>query len=78
MIYSRLQTLQKITKIVDYELANGEVYDGVRHVEGMSHSEIVATSIYFIDRDDDTSGKNLLFKRVFHCKKLGYIGSNID
>jgi len=39
-----------ITKIVDYELDPGQSYDGVWHVEGMSHEEIVATAIYFIHR----------------------------
>ena len=73
----RGQTLQVITKIVDYELAHGEVYDGVWHVEGMSHEEIVATAIYFIDRDDGISGGNLLFKRPFHRQEVGYIASNI-
>ena len=49
----RGRRLQVVTKIVDYELAPGETYEGVWHVEGMSHEEIVATAIYFIDRDED-------------------------
>lgn len=44
----------------------------------MSHEEIVVTAIYFIDRDYDISGENLLFKRIFHRQEIGYIGSNID
>merc|ERR1711865_602878 len=43
----------------------------------MSHEEIVATAIYFIDRDDGISGGNLLFKRSFHRQEVGYIASNI-
>lgn len=60
------QRLQVVTKIVDYELGPGESYEGVWHVEGMSHEEIVATAIYFLHRDDDVSGGNILFKRAFH------------
>ena len=61
----RDQRLQVITKIVDYELKPGQTYEGVWHVEGMSHEEIVATAIYFIHRDDDIKGGDILFKRSF-------------
>ena len=57
--------LQVVTKIVDYELGPEDTYEGVWHVEGMSHEEIVATAIYFIHRDDDITGGNILFKRAF-------------
>ena len=46
--------LQVITKIVDYELQPGQSHEGVWHVEGMSHEEIVLTCLYILDRDDDT------------------------
>ena len=57
------QRLQVITKIVDYELGPGQSYDGVWHVEGMSHEEIVATALFVVERDDELDGGNLLFKR---------------
>mmetsp|Transcript_20943 Transcript_20943/g.31928 ORF Transcript_20943/g.31928 Transcript_20943/m.31928 type:complete len:720 (+) Transcript_20943:85-2244(+) len=59
----RGQRLQVVTKIVDYELASGQTYEGVWHVEGMSHEEIVATSLYF-ERDDYIKGGNIMFKRA--------------
>ena len=74
----RGQRLQVITKIVDYELAPGQSYEGVWHVEGMSHEEIVATAIYFIDRDEDIVGGNILFKRAFHMEEADYVFSNVD
>ena len=73
----RGKRLQVITKIVDYELGPGKTYEGVWHVEGMSHEEIVATSIYFIDRDEDIVGGDILFKRAFHRDEATFIFSNI-
>lgn len=71
------QRLQVIIKIVDYELAPGESYEGVWHVEGMSHEEIVATVIYFIHRDADIKGGDILFKRAFHKDEAEHIFSQI-
>lgn len=73
----RGKRLQVITKIVDYELQPGQSYEGVWHVEGMSHEEIVATCIYFIHRDDDIKGGDLFFKRAFHKEEASYIFSNV-
>ncbi len=59
-----------ITKIVDYELSPGgatapaQEYEGVWHVEGMSHENIVATALYVLDRDPALVGAELLFKRA--------------
>jgi hypothetical protein len=66
----RGQRLQVITKIVDYELDDNKSYEGVWHVEGMSHEEIVATAIYVLERDDDIIGGNILFKRAMHGTEL--------
>jgi hypothetical protein len=74
----RGQKLQIVTKIVDCELEPGETYEGVWHVEGMPHEEIVATAIYFIDRDDDIHGGNILFKRAFHRQEADCIFSTIS
>mmetsp|Transcript_34295 Transcript_34295/g.67426 ORF Transcript_34295/g.67426 Transcript_34295/m.67426 type:complete len:683 (+) Transcript_34295:84-2132(+) len=67
------QKLQVITKIVDYELKPGQTYEGVWHVEGMSHEQIVATAIYFIHRDDDIVGGDILFKRAFHKNESNFV-----
>jgi len=74
----RGKQLQVITKIVDYELSPGQTYEGVWHVEGMSHEEIVATAIYFIDRDDEIEGGDILYKRAFHKQEAEYIFSSVD
>jgi len=73
----RGKEVQVVTKIVDYELGPGETYEGVWHVEGMSHEEIVATAIYFIDRDDEIEGGDILFKRAFHKEDATFIFSRI-
>eukprot|EP00980_Cylindrotheca_fusiformis_P013396 scaffold3411_cov82-Cylindrotheca_fusiformis.AAC.2 len=74
----RGKQVQVVTKIVDYELSPGQTYEGVWHVEGMSHEEIVATAIYFIDRDEEIEGGNILFKRAFHKREAEYIFSSVD
>mmetsp|Transcript_9918 Transcript_9918/g.14793 ORF Transcript_9918/g.14793 Transcript_9918/m.14793 type:complete len:393 (+) Transcript_9918:453-1631(+) len=67
------QRLQVITKIVDYELDAEQKYEGVWHVEGMSHEEIVATAIYILERDENIVGGNILFKRAIHASEAGYL-----
>jgi len=71
----RGQKLQVITKIVDYELGPSSKmsYDGVWHVEGMSHEEIVATGLYILERDEDITGGSLLFQRAFFENEAGYM-----
>ena len=59
------QTLQVITKIVDYELWKGRVHSGVWHVEGMSHEHIIATGVYIAARSPCVQGGSLLFQRPF-------------
>jgi len=74
----RGQRLQVITKIVDYELEPGRSYEGVWHVEGMSHEEIVATALYVVHRDSEIVGGDILFKRAFHRREAEYIFSSIS
>eukprot|EP00980_Cylindrotheca_fusiformis_P019376 scaffold6651_cov99-Cylindrotheca_fusiformis.AAC.5 len=74
----RGKQVQVVTKIVDYELSPGQTYEGVWHVEGMSHEEIVATAIYFIDRDEEIEGGNILFKRAFHKREAKHIYFRVD
>lgn len=73
----RGQKLQVITKIVDYELKPGQSHEGVWHVEGMSHEEIICTCLYILDRDDDIKGGELMFQRAFHRDEANYIFSNV-
>lgn len=68
--------LQVITKIVDYEISDTKSYEGVWHVEGMSHEEIVATCVYVLDRDEDLEGGNILFKRAYHTNEVGFIAGH--
>ena len=62
--YNDADNTQVITKIVDYELHPGQSYEGVWHVEGMSHENIVATVLYILDRDTELEGGDVLFKRL--------------
>lgn len=61
--------LQVMCKIVEYEIQPGDEmgagYEGVWHVEGMSHENIVATAVYTISRDKNIKGGDLMFKRAF-------------
>jgi len=60
----RGRTLQVITKIVDYELGGDQSFEGVWHVEGMSHENIMATALYILDRSPELEGAELMFKRA--------------
>ncbi|GMH35068.1 hypothetical protein BSKO_02936 [Bryopsis sp. KO-2023] len=59
----RNRELQVVVKIVDYEFAPGKLFEGVWHVEGMSHENIIATGLYVIERAGCIEGGDLLFKR---------------
>ena len=74
----RGRRLQVITKIVDYCLKPGESYEGAWHVEGMSHENIVATSVYVIDRSPALQGGELRFKRAFSADEGAFIGYNVS
>ena len=58
-------SLQVITKVVDYELGEEAAYEGVWHVEGMSHENVVATCDFVLARDAAVEGGEILFKRAF-------------
>ncbi len=59
----RNRNLQVVTKIVEYRVNQEENFDGVWHVEGMSHEEILATAVCIIKRDDNFSGADIEFRR---------------
>ena len=69
------ETLQVITKIVEYELQPGQVHpDGAWHVEGMSHENIISTAVTVLKKDPLLKGGGLRFKRAFTgeeaCEKI--------
>ncbi|CAE7637947.1 KEA5 [Symbiodinium microadriaticum] len=61
----RGRSIQVITKIVDYELPPGGTHEGVWHVEGMSHENIVATAELILKKDAALVGGGLQFQRTF-------------
>ena len=61
----RGRSIQVITKIVDYELPPGGTHEGVWHVEGMSHENIVATAELILQKDAALVGGGLQFQRTF-------------
>mmetsp|Transcript_14973 Transcript_14973/g.29140 ORF Transcript_14973/g.29140 Transcript_14973/m.29140 type:complete len:276 (+) Transcript_14973:1058-1885(+) len=65
------KSLQVITKIVDYELQPGESYEGVWHVEGMSHERIVGTCVNVIERGEGIVGGELMYRRGFTTEERG-------
>lgn len=67
----RGRTIQVITKIVDYEVPAHGVHEGVWHVEGMSHENIVATAELILLKDDVLSGGDLEFQRSFTSSEGG-------
>ena len=48
-----------ITKIIEYRLQDAESFEGVWHVEGMSHENILATGVYTLHRDANLDGGGL-------------------
>jgi hypothetical protein len=59
----RNRTLQVVTKIVEYRVNREENFDGVWHVEGMSHEEVLATALCIVQRDDNFAGAEIEFRR---------------
>lgn len=58
----RGRELKVVTKIVEYQLGHEDSFEGVWHVEGMSHESIVMTGLYILDRDEGFDGGDILFK----------------
>lgn len=59
------QSLQVMTKIVDYTLEPGEFYGTEWHVGCMFHERTVATCFFILDRDEGIDGGDVLFRRWF-------------
>lgn len=65
----RNRPLQVVTKIVEYRVNSEVEFDGVWHVEGMSHENILATGLCIIKRDANFDGARISFKRPFYQKE---------
>lgn len=65
----RNRPLQIVTKIVEYRVNSEVEFDGVWHVEGMSHENILATGLCIIKRDENFDGACISFKRPFYEKE---------
>jgi len=70
----RGRALQVVVKIVDYELAPGQTHEGVWHVEGMSHENIVATAELVLQRPAALAGGELEFQRAWTRMEAGRFG----
>ena len=62
-IHLRNRKLQVVTKLVEYRVNKEEGFDGVWHVEGMSHENVLATGLCIIKRDVNFVGADIAFKR---------------
>jgi len=73
----RGKQLQVIVKIADFELAPGATHEGVWHVEGMSHENIVASALHVLRKDPSLQGGDLRFKRAFFQDEAAHIFMSI-
>ena len=69
--------LQIITKIVEYDLTDCD-FEGVWHVEGMSHEHIVATAVLTLYRGSDVIGGDLQFKRAPTEEEAAQFSSKVN
>ena len=65
----RGRNLQVVTKIVEYRVNEEANFDGVWHVEGMSHENILATGLCIIKRDSNFKGAEIEFRRYLFEKE---------
>lgn len=56
------EELQVIVKACNYVLGPGEEYEGVWHVEGMTHEQIVVSAIYYYASSTDLDDAGLAFR----------------
>lgn len=54
-----------ITKIAEYNLDSNEEFNGVWHVEGMTHEHIFATAVYVIEQTSNLDTCEINFRRTF-------------
>lgn len=73
----RGRELQVITKIVEYRIDSENNFEGVWHVEGMSHENILATGVYVLQRDEQLLGGDIRFRRAYSRHEAGQLFWNI-
>jgi hypothetical protein len=57
------QRLKVVIKAANYILLPGQEYTGTWHIEGMPHERIVASAIYYYDRDTNIRDAGLYLRR---------------
>lgn len=78
-IHLRNRKLQVVTKLVEYRVNKEEGFDGVWHVEGMSHENVLATGLCIVKRDENFAGADIAFKRyLFEEEANDLIGSTVQ
>jgi predicted DNA-binding WGR domain protein len=65
----RNRKLQVVTKLVEYRVNKEEDFEGVWHVEGMSHENVLATGLCIIKRDSNFMGAEIAFKRYLFSEE---------
>lgn len=65
----RNRTLQVVTKIVEYRVNHEANFDGVWHVEGMSHEGVLATALCIVKRDQNFAGAEIEFRRFLFAEE---------
>lgn len=72
----RNRKLQVVTKLVEYRVSKEEEFEGVWHVEGMSHENVLATGLCIIKRDENFIGADIAFKRYLFAEEANDLISN--
>jgi hypothetical protein len=72
----RNRNLQVVTKLVEYRVNKEEGFDGVWHVEGMSHENVLATGLCILKRDINFVGADIAFKRYLFAEEASDLISN--
>ncbi len=65
----RNRKLQVVTKLVEYRVNKEEEFEGVWHVEGMSHENVLATGLCIVKRDTNFMGADIAFKRYLFAEE---------
>ena len=65
----RNRKLQLVTKLVEYRVNKEEDFEGVWHVEGMSHENVLATGLCIVKRDPNFVGADIAFKRYLFAEE---------
>jgi predicted DNA-binding WGR domain protein len=74
----RGRELQVITKMVEYQIDPKQGLEGVWHVEGMSHENILATAVYVLKRDESLTGGEIQYKRAYTLSEADHTFWGMD